>query len=186
MKKILFFTVVVALLVILDLSVGTKEERLTTQQIENLREIYPVYGDINKISPLIEVAQVETTLEEVSKKAYTFVYGEIIDEVPVHSIYSYAKFYGYRVRVFKDSKKNFASGDEITIIANTEFRGYNPSLSNGMKVVLPVGENKGRYYFDAFIYYVTDDGFVLSAFDESKHLDKEYSGIKVEKLLEEI
>ncbi|MBO5098541.1 MAG: hypothetical protein J6C16_00055 [Clostridia bacterium] len=167
----------------------SQEERLTSTQIENLREQYPIYGDINKINPLIEVAQVETSLEEISKRADTFVYGEVIEEVPVYSIYSYAKFYGYRLKVYKDTENIFSTGEEITIVANTDFKDYNPSLSEGMKVVVPVKgfkSQQGKYNFDVCMYYVTEDGFVLSAFDEKEILDKEYSGIKVEKLLEEI
>ena len=188
MKRV--FLAFLAVLCVLALMFAfPQEERLTSTQIENLREQYPIYGDINKISPLIEVAQVETSLEEISKRADTFVYGEVIEEVPVYSIYSYAKFYGYRLKVYNDTQDKFSSGEEITIVANTAFKDYNPSLSEGMRVVVPVAEFKsqqGKYNFDVFMYYVTEDGFILSAFDEKKMLDKEYSGIKVEKLLEEI
>ena len=188
MKRV--FLALLAVLCVLALMFAfPQKERLTSTQIENLREQYPIYGDINKISPLIEVAQVETSLEEISKRADTFVYGEVIEEVPVYSIYSYAKFYGYRLKVYKDTENIFSTGEEITIVANTDFKEYNPSLSNGMKVVVPVKEFKsqqGKYNFDVCMYYVTEEGFVLSAFDEKEILDKEYSGIKVEKLLEEI
>ena len=184
------FLALLAVLCVLALMFAfPQEERLTSTQIENLREQYPIYGDINKITPLIEVAQAETSLEEISKRADTFVYGEVIEEVPVYSIYSYAKFYGYRLKVYMDTENIFSTGEEITIVANTDFKDYNPSLSNGMKVVVPVKEFKsqqGKYNFDVCMYYVTEEGFVLSAFDEKEILDKEYSGIKVEKLLEEI
>lgn len=188
MKKIIFGAVAIICAVVLIFAF-TEEERLTSTQIENLREQYPIYGDINKVSPLIEMAVVKTTMEEISKIADTVVYGEVIEEVPVYSVYSYAKFYGYKLRVFEDTQNKFASGKEITIIANTEFKDYNPSLSAGMKVVVPVAEFKsqqGKYNFDVCMYYVTEDGFVLSAFDEKEMLDREYSGIKVEKLLKEI
>lgn len=182
MKKVIIL--IAAVVLVVSVLIGTRsDERLSEKQISALREQYPVYGDINKVNPLIEMVSVKTTLEEISKRADIFVYGEVTEEVPVQSIYSYAKFYGYKVRVFEDVKNKIAPGEEITIIANTEFKDYNPSLSKGMKVVVPVSENKERYYFDVCVYYVTEDGFVLSAFDEKEYLDKEYSGIKVEKLL---
>lgn len=188
MKKTLFFIITVVLIASI-FAIAQPEEKLSKEQISALREQYPIYGDINKISPLIEVAQVKTTLEEISKRADTFIYGEVTEEVPVYSKYSYAQFYGYKLKVISDTENKFSLNDEITIVANTEFKDYNPSLFKGMKVVIPVAESKsqqGKYNFDVFMYYVTEDGFVLSAFDESKYLDKEYSGIKVEKLLEEI
>ena len=75
-----------------------------------------------------------------------------------------AKFYGYKIRVISDTKNIFSSGEEITIIANTVFQEYFPVLSKGMKVVLPIGEIKGKYYFELCAYYVTEDEFVISAF----------------------
>ena len=188
-KKLLFSILIVIVAVLLILTFAEKDERLNAYEIEELRTQYPIYGDINKVNPLIEIGVVKTTLKELSQRADTFVYGEITEEVPVYSVYSYAKFYGYKLRVFKDAHRKIAQGEEIIIIANTEFKDYNPSLSVGMKVVVPVAENKsqqGKYNFDVCMYYVTEDGFVLSAFDEKEMLDKEYSGIKIEKFLNEI
>lgn len=183
---VLILTAIVSLCLIFTFL--QKEERLTSQQIENLRERYPVYGDINKLNPLIEIAVVKTTLKELAERADTFVYGAVLEEVPVYSVYSYAKFYGYKIKVYEDTEGKFSAGEEITVIANTEFKEYNPSLAEGMKIVIPVAESKsqqGKYNFDLCVYYVTEDGFVISAFDEKQILDKEYSGLKVEKFIQE-
>lgn len=185
-KKILFLIAMALLISVLTLSVSMRQERMSAQEVEELRTKYKVYGDINKVNPLIEVGVVKTTLKEIAKKSDTFVYGEVLEEVPVYSAKSYAKFYGYKIRVISDTKNIFSSGEEITIIANTVFQEYFPVLSKGMKVVLPIGEIKGKYYFELCAYYVTEDEFVISAFDEKEILDKEYSGIKLEKLLNEI
>ena len=69
MKKVILLITAVAF-VISVIAIGTMpDERLSEEQILVLREQYPVYGDINKVNPLIEMAPVKTTLEEISKRA---------------------------------------------------------------------------------------------------------------------
>lgn len=69
---------------------------------------------------------------------------------------------------------------------------FNPKLSDGMKVVVPVMQGKdklSRNWFGIFgMYYVTEDGYALSAFDENTAATARttYSGIKVENLLKEL
>ncbi len=185
-KKFLFLILLVVVAVFMISTLTEKEERLSESEIKEMRTQYQVYGDINKVNPLVEVGTAKTTLKELSEKSDTFVYGEVVEEVPVYSAKSYAKFYGYKIRVIRDTKNIFSTGEEITIIANTVFKEYFPLLSEGMKVVLPISGNNGRYYFDLCVYYVTENGFIISVFDEKEIIDKEYSGIKVEKFLNEI
>ena len=175
---------------------------LSEAQIAELREQYPVCGI--KLPPMVDMKVV--TLEETIEKAETFVYGEVVGECSTYyknittgheeldekrkanGISDVYEFYEYTITVLDDSEDKHIKGDEITITANSMFMEYNPQLSDGMRVVVPVIQTKGkasRYYYGVEgMYYVTEDGYALSAFDEQTRAKKAYSGVKVEDLLE--
>ena len=180
------------------------ERHLTEAQIAELREQYPICGI--KIPPLIDMRQ--ATLEETIEKAETFVYGEVVGDYTVYyknvstgheeldekrkenGISDVYEFYEYTITVLDDSEDQLTKGEEITITANSMFMEYNPEFSDGMRVVVPVMQTKGnlsRYYYGVEgTFYITEDGYALSAFDEETRAKKAYSGVKVEDLLEEL
>lgn len=185
---------------------GTKanepERYLSEAQIAQLREQYPICGI--KLPPMLDMKEV--TLEETIEKAETFVYGKVVGERSTYyknistgheeldtkrkanGISDVYEFYEYTIIVLDDSEGKHTKGDEITITANSMFLEYNPQLSDGMRVVVPVIQTKGkasRYYYGVEgMYYVTEDGDAISAFDEVRLAKKAYSGVKVEDLLE--
>ena len=80
------------------------------------------------------------------------------------------------------------SGD-IIIAMNTQLMGYEPELEAGMRIVVPVkmgdGKHEGKYFYSRVgLYYVTDDGFVLSAYVEDE--DSKFTGRTLEYLKRKI
>ena len=96
------------------------------------------------------------------------------------------EFYAYTVSVIEDTSGIYKAGDEISIVSNKEFIDFKPHLSDGMKVVFPAGSEDGevtRVSYSVYgMYYVTEDGYAISAFDETQTMEKSMNGIKVEEL----
>ncbi len=178
--------------------------RLTESQIAQLREQYPICG-INE-PPLVSMGQ--STVEEIKERAESFVYGEVIGDYTFYyvngttgheeldakrkanGINDVYEFYEYTVKILDDTEGKYTKGEEITIAANTMFMDYNPKLSDGMRVVVPVVRDEEKpsrsHYSVSGLYYVTEDGYVLSAFDEATRAQKANSGITVEQLFKEL
>lgn len=179
------------------------EDRLTEQQIAFLRDKYPIYG--LKTPPTVDMAP--PSLESGIRVADTFVYGEILEELPTYEKYipfgipafdgktegkglsNTETFYEHSVLVISDSEGLYEKGDVITIAANIIFKEHNPELKSGMKFVIPVSKDddkEGRTQFSVSgMYHVTDDGYVISAFDEATSKQK-LSGIKVESFFKKV
>lgn len=80
-------------------------------------------------------------------------------------------------------------GDIITICTLETYELSFPPLSKGMKFVMATSRNEdqdGRYWYAAppWMYYVTDDGYVLSGFKELPELT--FSGKKADRFLESL
>lgn len=179
------------------------KERLTGEQIEALRAEYPVCGA--GALGLITIEKVD--IAKVKEAAETFVYGEVVEEAALYNaeasfsnadvaekrensgITDAFEFYEYTLSVIQDSEGKYAKGERITIAANTDFMDYNPSLSNGMKVVVPVVRDEEiptrHYYTVDGMYYVTPEGYALAAFEESEAAASQglSSGARVEALM---
>lgn len=147
------------------------------------------------------------SLEFGIRGADTFVYCEILEELPTYQKYvstgipeldakmeskglsNTETFYEHSVLVISDSEGLYEKGDVITIAANIIFEEDNPELKPGMKFVIPVSKDddkEGRTQFNVSgMYHVTDDGYVISAFDEATSKQK-LSGIKVESFFEKV
>lgn len=79
--------------------------------------------------------------------------------------------------------------DDIIIAVNSQLRGYMPEPEAGMRIVTPVkkgdGKHDGKYFYSRVgFYYVTDDGFVLSAYVEDE--DNRFTGRTLEYLKRKI
>lgn len=180
--------------------VQTKEDpRLDELQIEALRERYPVY---TQDPPTVDTYPVP--FKKLCKRIDTFAYVEITGEIQYYSKYismgdaawdakngSASSFYEYPAVVIDDTEKLFEQGEEITIASNMMFYGYEPELSPGMKVVFAAtGEwHKPKQYGFSKIgtYYITEDSFALSAFDEKLYqMKKPLSGVTLKTLMREL
>lgn len=179
---------------------NAKEDRLSEEQIAALREQYPICGS----HPLISVRRL--TLPEVKDASETFIYGEVVEDISTYTVTSSTgnatldekrkqngivdefEFYEYTIEVISDTEGKREAGEKITIAANSDFKDYNPRLTDGMKVVVPVTADKKvparNYYLVDGMYYVTEDGYAISAFREDTATAKSItSGLKVDELL---
>ncbi len=188
------------------LSINSSGSRLTAEQIESLRAQYPVCG---KNAPA-GIFMDKTTVEEVKEVAESFVYGEVVGDISTYNavtslankelsekrkkngIDDVFEFYEYTISVIEDTEGLYSKGEEITIASNMDFINYNPVLSDGMKIVVPVAKDKGKptrnHYIVEGMYYVTPDGYAIAAFDEESVSVSRIisSGVKVETLLKNL
>ena len=178
--------------------------QLSADQITALREQYPLCGHI---PPLFSMRFY--TMAEVMENNDTFVYGTVEGEMSVYSKYistgdpeldkkrqengiaDVYDFYSYTISVIEDTEGIYKAGDKIRIESNTAFIDFNPHLSDGMKIVIPVAGDSGPDGVTGFsaegMYYVTEDGYVLSVIDEARMMMEEpWTGIKLEKLLRKV
>lgn len=182
-------------------------DRLTDKEIQSFRNIYPICG----IDEPETLSMGKATLEDYinSGSIDSFVYGEVVGDISMYNkniSTGYSEldeklvnsglgikhdFYEYTISVIEDTENRYDEGDLITITANVLFIDYNPMLRDGMKVVVPVLENDAaidRNWFNVIgMYYVTDNGYAISAYDEDDALTRRaLSGVKVERLLTEL
>ncbi len=208
-KNIIIFS---ALLVVLSIcciiNECNKHDRLEEAQIAELRNDYPICG--LEAPGMIDL--VPLSLSEVKARAETFVYGEVIGEFDIYStklstgntaldeqrqengIIDEYSFYEYTISVIADTEGILKKGEKITISDNAIFMDYNPKLSDGMKVVVPIMRRDNdvvnrAYYTTSGMFYVTDDEYVISVFDENTTTSKAkdlLSGVNVDVLLKKL
>ncbi len=197
------------LLCTLCISVGIYQQtlslsRLSEEQIENLRDEYPICSLDGPPAYSMRIF----TLDEMINLADTFIYGEVESNMDSYSenistgipdldekraadgISNQVGFYGYTIRIMGDSEGVCTPGDTIYVSNNADFFDYRPKFEKGMKVVFGVSlDQRGTGYPTVGTYYVTDDGYALSAFPEEQKTMKSrgtYSGVKVEYLLKQL
>jgi len=172
---------------------------LSKEQIEKLREKYPLYeNDPPNISMTIP------GVEYIYKRADAVVFCEVTEILPeyyadlaqrngmVKEPASSATFLQYKVKIrevvagdIPGDTSGDKAGSDIIIVANAQLREYVPKLRPGMRIVTPVmagsDQHEGKYHFSKYgFYYVTDDGYVLSAFvEDDKHA---YTGRRLDYL----
>lgn len=188
-------------------------KRLSEEEILQLREEYPISG--LESPPMVDMMQVtlEEYIESINKYnepgAFTFVYGEVVGEAFTYDEYISTgiealddknksngidlnhEFYGYKISVIKDTEGRYQEGDQIVISANIMFIEYNPTFSDGMRVVVPVLENDpsdNEVWYDVVgMYYITENDYAISAYDEETLLEREpMSGMHIDKLLKQL
>ena len=199
--------IAISLCLICLFSLNNKEDRLTDEQISQLREQYPICGIIEP--PNVSLNH-NISLEDIIELSDSFVYGEVVGDYKTYFVNASTgkteadkkrkekgiedtfEFYEYTLNVINDTEGKYQKGDVITISDNIIFKDYNPKLSDGMKVVVPVFEGKNvkhptrRSYSVIGMYYVTNDGYAISAFSENKQAKKIHSGLKVEEILKQL
>lgn len=184
---------------------GTDEQRLSDAEITAMRDKYPVCG----IKEPAGVSMRKISLSELKGITESFVYGEVTGDMKTYSVAlstgnhsldnkrkangidDVYEFYEYTIVVINDTEGRYKKGEHITIAANIMFKDYNPQLSDGMKIVVPVvmdsEKTERNYYTVNGMYYVTDDGYAISAFEETTAYSRNaMSGVKVEELLKEL
>ncbi len=207
-KKSLFIIItilVIVLSVTLTLTINNAGPRLSKKEISALRQQYPICG----INAPMTVEMRTPSLSEIKNRFETFVYGEVVGEAETYIVQTSTgidelddkrdgygisdefEFYEYTIRVIDDTEGKKEKGKEITITANSYLIDYNPKLSDGMKIVVPVITNKKKSTRNGYnvvgMYYVTEDGYAISAFDESSEVSRNRnSGLKVEELLKRL
>lgn len=160
-------------------------KRLSEAEIAALREKYPIHG--TKIPET--VCMVQYSFEEAVEMANTVIYGEVTGDY--ESYFSgIVDWYEYPVNVIEDTEGLFLKGEQIFINHTEIMKDYYGTLSEGMKVIVPViKDNDGgnRYNYSVIgMYYVTEDGYVISAYDEESLADQVYSGMKGQQFLEKV
>lgn len=178
-------------------------EPLTEAEIEELREEYPEY---NSPPPLVNMF-VQQSFERKATMADTYVYVEITSELQYFSksmekymdaqmIEKYQKqglstdstFFEYTAKVLDDSQGLLKSGAAIQLHCPMIFFDSTPPLQVGDRVAVAVTKDKERENAYSFgwttMYYVTEDGHVLSCVKEIE--GDERTGIGVGALLEEV
>lgn len=185
-RKLPFAAIMIPVCIVLLIGIigfvwqSAQPERLTEDQIASLRSEYPVCGK----SGLVDMRPL--SLEESMEACQTFVYGEIVGDADQFEDI-YGSFYEYTLAVLGDSEGKYSKHHTLTIVSNSMLQDYNPKLKDGMQVVMPVSPRKGdeadrMSYSVNGMFYVTDNGYAISAFEEQE--EKTLSGLKVEKLLE--
>lgn len=197
--------VLVLCLAIYGVTAAKRNDRLSEAQIEALRGEYPVYG--TKLPPLVDM--ITPTMDRIRERVDTFIYGTIEGEMTVYSEYistgdekldekrervglgNTYDYYKYTLSVIEDTAGILQKGDKIELVANIEVVDYNPTFTDQMTVIVPASqeeEDPQQFAYSVYgTYYVTEDGYVVSAFDEQRAEMKEsLNGIRVERLLDEL
>ena len=204
----ILISAMILVLVICAFALSSMESRLeyhlTQEQILSMREQYPIYKND---APMVDT--IDVPLQKVSERMESFVYGEVTGDVSTYSFVNLTgnaewdnkmaqvspnnktTFFEYPITVISDTEGKYKKGEQITIAANVIFQECRPKLKKGMKVVLPVARDDEKpernYYSLTGMYYITDEGYALSAFDESTaQMKRSYNGIKVEDLLKQL
>lgn len=152
---------------------------------EALRDQYPIYG----VKAPELAAMPWYSFEDIVEMSETFIYGEITGDSTAY-LNDSVECYEYPVSVIEDTEGLFTGGEQISINHTEIMKDYYGVLSEGMKIVVPVikdDDGSNRYNYSVIgMYYVTEDGYVISAYDEEERADQVYSGMNVKKFLEEI
>lgn len=184
------------------------EDRLTEQEILDLREQYP-FCHIGSSDFMCASGNV-TPAETYIGWADTFVYGEISGEEQrfvknissgdieldqkreANGLSNDYEFYAYKFVVLDDSEGIYEKGAKIYIAANLMLKADNPEFKDGMKFVVPIFPEDNAPDVFTFgqggVFYVTDDGYVINAYEgaDETQAGTSYSGMKVEALLKEL
>lgn len=175
--------------VLVTLIVSRYEERLTQEQISEQREQYPICGV--EFNPTICVSPFG--LEQWLWQAETFVYGEVVgNEFSSESSQ-------YEMSVIEDTEGMLPVDNMISTDYRQGMVDYELYPTDGMELVamaaIATYKEEDEWYFDMHMpYYVTEDGYVLSTFDENEKLgglgyrvaESALSGLKLEDLLRKL
>ena len=178
--------------------------RLSEKEIWELRKSYPM-SEMTCALGQVNVVPLDRLLERGTIQ--TFVYGEVIGDVMLSSKkfsvgdevmdtklekhgLDFTEYFEYKISVIEDTEEKYQKGDIVTIYSNSIYRDMYPEFSDGMKVIVPLAEGDEGQNRDTYgvvgMYYVTDNDYAISAYDEDEYAMSTYSGLRVNTLLEEL
>lgn len=191
----------------------TSAASLSTEKINELRKEYPL-----SIGSPQNVDLQDLTFKQVLDYTDSVIVAEVIQQMPDFSVDLITEpgtpegnlaekleasgeqpyrpeFTSFQVKV-NEVVTGEEVGDTINLIYNSDFKGVEPDLKPGMKIVAAVKkgvgkEQEGSYSFTRYgTYYVVEDDYVLSAFEgqteEMKAFSRETNGYKLDHLIAEI
>ncbi len=207
MKKRVFFIFVAALVCVCAFVAVLRHNQsvLSESVVAQLRDRYPVVKNLSPegvYSAFVTLDMVKdvdggsfvygmmVSDEEYSSTVVSTGYPELDEKRENEGIDNTVHFFLNTFEVIDDSESMYEKGTTLTLSSNVIFKGHLPIFEKGQKYVIPVKESsieEGIYNYTCVgIFYVTEDGYVLAAYDEEGRSEKKYTGMKVEQLLREL
>ena len=174
---------------------NAEPDRLSETEIASRREQFPVipassHPTIDFIHPTLEQIIEDCAHPPDENYQVCFVYGTIVGAVDIGDTSELSLPHKCTIEVNTSTGRLFKAEELITLRLSQLFWGADPPLFDGETVVLPVYCDKtadgGCSSFFTGTYYVTDDGYVLSMFDEDFFSAQQLSGLKSETFMAEI
>ncbi len=176
---------------------------LSAEEIAALREDYPIYTNTPQISLRADIPFLDTVkwchtaalVEITSSPRYYSVSlsGTLPEQLEEKwedmDIVNRAYFFEYEAVVLEDAAGILQPRDVITLSCTKEMEECTPELKVGQKLLTllckTVDGKPNRYGFDREgAYYVTEDDYILSVFEEEK--DAQYTGWKADAFLDKL
>lgn len=199
----------IALLISGSIINGVFHARLSETEILALREKYPIYeywksealiGSFRRVfveekvrgGSIQDFVYVEATGEAETYYKHRTINNKITKNKEETNTNWWDEYFSYTVMVIKDTEGLFEEGEEIKLFSHIGDDIVLPDLEEGMQVVVPVCKwhNLDADFYgwtSVGLYYVTDDGYVISAYDEESSAENiHFSGIKVNKLMRKL
>lgn len=152
---------------------------LSAEEIAALREEYPQKDTVNPLTGYLY----PFTFSREAQRADTIIYGEVMKSSKIrfgilHTVY-----------VFDSSRGGVNNGTRIEVFERQGYEAF--YLQTGDRFATPLWKKEGEEtrwdLYPNSMFYVTDDGYVLSVFDESDRFlnydQKIHSGMTVQALL---
>ena len=176
------------------------DTKLRQSTIDELRKDYPITGqapaNITMIEPsldlIYEASDSVLVLEitgDISHRVEDLLTGDatLDEKLASHGLPGEVEYFAYPVRVLQDEMEIYEEGTELMIYNNAIFEDVTPKLEAGDRISIPLqtGHNKSESIpFSVFgLYYITNDDYVLSAFNEK---DGAFTGYHLERYLQEV
>ena len=149
--------------------IGSKPDKLSAEGITALRVQYPEV----ELAPLVEyvICKLDGCLELAPFVAEIEVIGALPDyEVEIEG--EMHVFQQYQVKICEVFKNNDGTplAENMLITCRESFFGDTPDLYAGLKAIAVLsagkGPHTGTYGFGLPFFYVTEDSYVLSAYEE--------------------
>lgn len=201
-KKLLLLTWVLVLLFSCCACATVTGEKLSEEKVQELRKQYPVY-DVTAapfatvvIQPFAEVASHMETVMDVKvigdvNRTYIDLSGTMpadFEEAIKEKGFSYtAGFLTYQVEVIEDAGGQYDPGDIVTVSITDVLEGAIPTFQKGDRFIFMGGydeEGQNEVGMNYQTYYVTEDGYALSSFQEEEA--NCLSGVKAEECVDYI
>ena len=189
--------VILVLVLIVTLCFNIQEEQLSKSEVEQLRVLngYKTYAIYNENFSYVEISM-RTHIERCD----TFAYCEVISKpyrVPIYLTEEdkdknpdqLPKLLMYDIKIIKDSEGIYEKGAITNFAYGRANQANAPTPKVGEKIIIPItlGEPDStaeNYAGFRGYYYITDEGFGISAFEEEP--ETYYSGKTAENIIKSL